>query len=540
MTDGRRSQIWVYGDLRNDRFFAFGLNVLAKARGLARSVSGKAAMVLVGSPQKGISETSGPFSACKPLADAQKEALAHGADMVYIAEHADLCMPPRADGYAAVMADLVRGERPDLVLFALTDFGRELASRLARMIHSGLIADCMDLRVGDCGIIASCPSWGGQIVAEIGFSDGSKTGLATVQPHAFRAEKASGDPGIVKRVTVEPHHGHGRLTLVSCEPDDAHQKLEEADIVVVGGAGLGSIDGFGMVRDLSAALGGEVAATRPPVLQHWIDEDRMIGQTGKTVHPKLLLSIGTSGAVQYTAGITESGKIVAINRDQNSPIFQVADIGIVADARTFLPVLTAKVKQTMMRKMADTLCHDRGAGEHKEFGEKVCKLRESYGWSRETLAEATDQTPEFIEQVENDEFEPPVSFLLRLAKALKVDPDTFLRKEEQEIIRGHREQSFIKRTRNYSYQTLTPGAERAHLRAFMVTIESRRAHKPVEYKHEGEEFIYVMDGELEVTLGGKNHHLKTDECIHFNSETPHKLKSLSSSDTRCLVVLYTV
>jgi quercetin dioxygenase-like cupin family protein len=156
------------------------------------------------------------------------------------------------------------------------------------------------------------------------------------------------------------------------------------------------------------------------------------------------------------------------------------------------------------------------------------------------MAGATGQTPEFIEQIENEEFSPSVSFLLSLAKALNVDPSTFLRKEEKEVIRGQRSKAFTKRTRIYSYQTLTPGAESNHLRAFIVTIESRQAHKPVEYKHEGEEFIYVMEGELEVNLGSKNHHLKTGESIHFNSDIPHKLKSLSNQDTRCLVVLYTV
>jgi transcriptional regulator with XRE-family HTH domain len=170
----------------------------------------------------------------------------------------------------------------------------------------------------------------------------------------------------------------------------------------------------------------------------------------------------------------------------------------------------------------------------------VCKLREAQNWSVEDLATATGQTPEFIDQVENDKFSPSVGFLLMLAKALDVNPGTFLSKAEKDIIQDQRSKAFMKRTRNYSYQALTPHAESDHLRAFMITIESRQIHKPVEYKHEGEEFIYVMEGELEVMLGGKAYHLKTDESIHFNSDIPHKLKSLSNEDTRCLVILYTV
>jgi quercetin dioxygenase-like cupin family protein len=115
----------------------------------------------------------------------------------------------------------------------------------------------------------------------------------------------------------------------------------------------------------------------------------------------------------------------------------------------------------------------------------------------------------------------------------------FLGEEEKAAMRDRRSDAFTKRTENYSYHTLTPGAENEHLRAFMVTIKSEQDHKPVAYKHEGEEFIYVMEGKLELTLGGKPIILKTGESQRFNSETPHKLKNLSSDATRCLVVLYT-
>jgi quercetin dioxygenase-like cupin family protein len=123
---------------------------------------------------------------------------------------------------------------------------------------------------------------------------------------------------------------------------------------------------------------------------------------------------------------------------------------------------------------------------------------------------------------------------------MKVDPGTFLRKEEQAAIRDRRAQAYYQRTQNYSYATLTPEGQNSHLRAFMVTIEPYHAHKPVAYKHEGEEFIFVMEGDLEFTLGTQSNVLKPGESIHFNSDIPHKLKSLSSTPTRCLVVLYTI
>jgi electron transfer flavoprotein alpha subunit len=540
MTNRAEEEIWVYGDLRNKRFFGWCLNVLAKGRELAKPVSGKVVMVLLDLSSDDEPETASTVQAFIPIAEAEKMCLAHGADKIYIFNIVDLSMP-RADIYGRVLADAVLKHNPMLVLFATTDFGRELASHAAILSNAGLIADCLDFRFENGAVVASSPSWGGEIMAEITFSDRHKTGFAIVQPHVHRAVEVRGDPGIVKRINVECPDTADGLKLVSSEIEPAeHRKLEEADIVVVGGAGLGSMDAFAEVRELATAMGGEVGATRPPVLQHWVEEERLIGQTGKTVRPGLLLSVGTSGAVQYTAGIREADTIVAINRDLNSPIFQLADIGIVADARTFLPMLTTRVKQTVMRKMADVLSESKSGDLEKGFGAKVCKFRQDHGWSVEDLAEKTGQAPEFIQSIENEEFSPPVSFLLRLAKAMNIDPGTFLRKEEKDIIRGQRSTAFTRRTRNYSYETLTPGAEKDHLRAFMVTIEAKQTHKPVEYKHEGEEFIYVMEGELELILGGTRHHLKPGESIHFNSDIPHKLKSLSNQDTRCLVTLYTL
>jgi transcriptional regulator with XRE-family HTH domain len=303
------------------------------------------------------------------------------------------------------------------------------------------------------------------------------------------------------------------------------------------------MQGFALVRQLSAAVGGQVAATRPAVLNRWVEEERMLGQTGKSVRPKLLFSIGTSGAIQYTAGIMEAGTIVAINRDPAAPIFQIADLGVVADAQSFLPLLAERAKQSVLRSLAEQWCDDQQAGGEEirgALGEKIRKLREAQNWTAETLAEATGQTPEFIGQVEADQVSPPVGFLLRLAGALKVDPGTFLRKETQAAIRDQRLQAYVRRTQNYSYQSLTSGAEHDHLRAFLVTIEPHLAHKPVAYKHEGEEFIFVMQGDLEFTLGSKVHVLKQGQSIHFNSDIPHKLKSLSNQPTQCLVVLYTL
>ena len=534
-------EIWVFGDLRNQRLFGFSLNVLAKARALCRS-NGKAVMVFLSGHD---AEADGVVVGAVPLESAFEEAFARGADRVCVLANERFSVPA-CHLFAQALADTVQKRSPMLVLFALTDFGREMASRAARIRNAGLMADCVDLRISGDQIVGLCPAWGGEIMAEITYVEGHGTGFATVhcqiQTDDNLADEGPAMGEAVERIPVKMDTDAGGPRLLSCAPEPPeHRKLEAAEIVVVGGAGLGNMAGFALVRELAAAVGGEVAATRPPVLHHWIDEDRLIGQTGKTVRPNVLFSIGTSGAIQYTAGIMEAGTIVAVNRDPNATIFQVADLGIVADAKTFLPLLTAQAKQVVMRKLADALSDAKNVeGEAEGFGAKIRKIRESQNWTLESLATATGQTPEFMASVESDTVSPPVSFLLRLAGALGVDPGTFLRKEEQAAIRDQRAQAFIKRTKSYSYETLTPGAEASHLRAFMVTIESHHVHKPVEYRHEGEEFIYVMEGDLEFVLGGKPHVLKKGESIHFNSDIPHKLKSLSNEPTRCLVMLYTV
>ena len=529
--------------MRHERLFRFSLNVLAKAVALARLEGRKAVMVFLDAPED-VSQSPNHAGAVS-LEMASKESFAHGADRVCVLENHQF-KTPLCDVFSEALAAVVKQQAPLLMLFALTDFGREMASRAARICNAGLMADCVDLQIAENRIVGLCPAWGGEIMAEITYVDGHGTGFATVHPQiqieggAVRNESRA--EGAIERIPValDPDTVRPRLLSCSLEPAD-HRRLEEAEIVVVGGAGLGNMEGFGLVRELAAAVGGEVAATRPPVLLHWVDEDRLIGQTGKAVRPNLLFSIGTSGAIQYTAGIAESKTIVAVNRDANAPIFQVADLGIVADAKTLLPLLTARAKQVVMRKLADELSRGKKTtDEQGSFGAKIQKIRKSLDWTLESLAKATGQTPEFMALVESDKTSPPVSFLLRLAGALGVDPGTFLNREEQTAIRDQRAQAFIKRTKSYSYETLTPGAEESHLRAFMVTIESHHAHKPVEYRHEGEEFIFVMEGDLEFVLGGKPHVLKKGESIHFNSDIPHKLKSLSNEPTRCLVMLYTV
>jgi electron transfer flavoprotein alpha subunit len=541
----KTGEIWVYGDLRTQRHWTDSLKVLGKALDLARDAGAEVAMVLMGAAE-GTPSTEArkmDLKACVATAEAARQASVAGAATVYCLQHPGLAVP-RTDLYADALSGWVNTRKPWLILLPLNDFGRELAATGAQRCHAGMIADCAELTLQAQGFVGRCPAWGGQILADIALAEGWPTAFVTVQPHGASVPPVLSDiQGRIETVAVDPLEPPRGLRLVqrAMEPVEA-RRLEDARTVVVGGAGLGDMNGFALVRELAAALGGEVGATRPPVLYHWVAEERLIGQTGKSVRPKLLISAGTSGAIQYTAGIMESETIVAINRDPAAPIFQVADIGIVADAKTFLPLLNQQAKQAAMRRLADAACAIDTAAQTPPggFGALVRQLRQARDWPVEELARATGQTPEFITQVENEELSPPVSFILGMAQAMQVDPSTFLRKETQTAIRDRRAQAYHQRTQAYSYTTLTPEAANSHLRAFMITIEAHRDHKPVAYKHEGEEFIFVMEGDLELTLGSKVHQLKPGESVHFNSDVAHKLKSLSSEPTRCLVVLYTL
>lgn len=175
----------------------------------------------------------------------------------------------------------------------------------------------------------------------------------------------------------------------------------------------------------------------------------------------------------------------------------------------------------------------------RSFGAKMKQLRQARKISFEHLANLTGYSQRYLRDVEEGKVIPPVAAVIQISKALSVDSGSFLSAEEQEATLRRRRESFYKRTQAYSYKTLTPDAETKHMKAFLVTIDPRQDHKMVEYRHEGEEFIYVLNGEVEVMVGENPNHLRKDETLHFNSGIPHKLRNLGDEEARLLVVLYT-
>jgi electron transfer flavoprotein alpha subunit/quercetin dioxygenase-like cupin family protein len=520
-------EIWVFGDHRNSLQDRLTLEVLGKARALSGD-KGKVIVILLGHQVEGIA----------------REYIARGAQRILLLDHPRLAFY-RTDLFTTIISDLIEEHHPEIFLLGASEFGKELAARVAKRLGVGLSADCISLDWDweKERLVASSPAFGGNFLARIVWST-KRPYMATVSSGTFRERPYDKTArGEIVRVEKNLDEVSSKIKVISSvhEPHPM-AKLEDAKIVVTGGRGVKNFEGFNYIRELALLLGGEVGATRPAVDAHWTSREQLIGQTGKSIKPELLITCGTSGAVQYTAAIRGAGTIVAINRDPHAPIFKMADFGVVSDALSFLPAFITEVKNHLFQEIADLYRTQVKAGRDQKpvsFGQRIKKMREDQKMSVSDMAEKTGQTPEFIEQVESDSLTPPVSFLLQLSQALRIDPSNFLTEQEKIQIDGKRQESFVKRTQNYSYRTLTPGAADKHLRAFMVTIEPKEKHKMVEYKHPGEEFIFVYKGELELTLGNKMFHLKQGETIHFDSETKHKLQNISDEKCELIVTLYT-
>jgi quercetin dioxygenase-like cupin family protein len=213
----------------------------------------------------------------------------------------------------------------------------------------------------------------------------------------------------------------------------------------------------------------------------------------------------------------------------------------VGDARQILVTLLQRTQHTLIERYGKSV--DELLGRKREqkgsLGDKLETLRRSRGLPIEHVAQSLECSPDYLEKIEKDAVVPSVSLLLRIAQALAVDPAPLLTMAEGIKAEKTRTESYMKRTQSYSYRTLTPGAEDKHLRAFLVTIDPRKDHTMVEYRHEGEEFVYVVKGEVEIKVGEDVHGLSKGESLHFDASIPHHLTNRSSQITELVVVLYT-
>lgn len=279
--------------------------------------------------------------------EAVKAASEHGADKVIVVEGPEYAHYT-TDAYAIALCALVEKYGPTSMLIGATNNGRDLGPRVSCRLHTGLTADCTALDIDEeSGNVAwTRPAFGGNLMATILCPD-HRPQIGTVRPGVFKKSDAGeAKAKIIKEdIHVDAKDIRTQVLELIKEADGENVDLEGADIIVSGGRGVGGPEGFEPVKALADALGGVVGASRAAVDAGWIAHAHQVGQTGKTVGPKLYIACGISGAIQHVAGMSGSDCIVAINKDPEAPIFDIADYGVVGNLFEVLPVLTEEIKK---------------------------------------------------------------------------------------------------------------------------------------------------------------------------------------------------
>ena len=297
------------------------LGVLAKAQALG----GEIAAVVLGSGVEALAADAGKF----------------GASTVYVADDPKLEAPlpqPRVDA----LAELVREQGIETVLFAQSILSADIAAALAARLEAGLNWQLVDIASQDGAVVGKQSALGDSVLVDVGWTSTPRLGL-------FRAGVAdpveTGGSASVEKLEVSfEEHSLAAEMLEQAHEESSGPSIEDADVIVAGGRGLGAPEGFGLIEELAKALGGAVAATRAVVDAGWYPYSAQVGQTGKNVSPGLYVACGISGAIQHKVGMQSSKTIVAINKDANAPIFEFADLGVVGDLHAIVPKLTELVR----------------------------------------------------------------------------------------------------------------------------------------------------------------------------------------------------
>ena len=321
--------ILVFAEAHGRRLHPVSLELIGKSKELAGPVGFSVKAVLVGSGLSAFAE----------------ELRHYGVSEVAVYDDEALSFF-RADAYAACVEDYIKYAHPSVVLVGATSLGRSLAPRLATRFHTGLTADCTKLELRDnTDLVQIRPAFGGNIMAQI-ITTNTRPQFATVRYKVMntpvRSDEAAGE--ILNR-NIPKAVSESKVTCVSVTPVPPKKSISDAEILVVGGRGLQKEADLEMVRELAALLGGDWATSRPLVEKGWTTNDRQIGLSGRTVRPRLIITCGVSGAIQFTACMNASDHIVAINTDPDAPIFQVAHVAIVGDLYDILPRLIRQLKE---------------------------------------------------------------------------------------------------------------------------------------------------------------------------------------------------
>ncbi len=325
------SGVWVYAEFRDGRIAPVALELLGVGRKLADKRGVPLSAVLLGSGLDGKAA----------------ELVAFGADKVYQVDDPAL-LHFTDDAYANVIEDLAKEHKPEIVLAGATAIGRSFIPRLATLMATGLTADCtgLEIREEDGALLQTRPAFGGNIMATIECPH-SRPQMATVRPLVMKPnERDDSRQGEIIEVSPDPARMVSRVKVLNSVREESDEvNINEADVLVSGGRGLENEKGFEMIRELAGLFGGATAASRAAVDSGWVPYPHQVGQTGKTVCPKVYIACGISGAIQHMVGMQSADTIVVINRDENAPIFDVATYGIVGDVFEVLPKLISRLKE---------------------------------------------------------------------------------------------------------------------------------------------------------------------------------------------------
>lgn len=330
--------IYVFVQQVDNKITGVSFELLGKAKELAKDMNTEVTAVLLGYKVSGLYD----------------ELAKWGADKILVVDDQAL-EPYTTEPYAYCMDTIIKKYKPSVVLYGATAIGRDLAPRVSARVKTGLTADCTKLEIDaeTKGLRMTRPAFGGNIMATIICPD-HRPQMATVRPGVMqKAEPQSGRKVPVEDAGIKIGAEHKTVDVAEVVKNITNAvDIQNAKILVAGGRGMKNADNFKMLKELAKVLGGEVAASRAAVDAGWVEKDIQVGQTGKTVRPKLYIACGISGAIQHLAGMEESDLIVAINKDEYAPIFEVADYGIIGDALKIVPELTAKLKEAIDAKAA--------------------------------------------------------------------------------------------------------------------------------------------------------------------------------------------
>ena len=326
------SGVWVFVEQNDGEPARVSWELTGAGRGLADSLGVELSAVIIGS---GVGHLA-------------QEAFSYGADNAYLIDEA-VFRQYRTEPYLEAMCHLIGKYRPEVVLMGATGMGRDLAGAVATRVRTGLTADCTGLGIDDKrNLMQTRPAFGGNIMATI-MCDRFRPQMATVRPHVMPLPEKS--PGATGKVIEEIFHiaESSIFTRVLQVITDKHGKdcvdVAGAEFIVSGGRGLMAKENFSILEELAEELGAVVGGSRSAVDSGWLPQDRQVGQTGKTVRPKIYIACGISGAIQHLVGMQDSDVIIAINRDPEAPIFEVATFGIVGDLFQVVPALSAKIRE---------------------------------------------------------------------------------------------------------------------------------------------------------------------------------------------------